>query len=239
MGGGIRFLERLAPAATTTGAQVYAPAPPRFAPWTPELQPDEEQVSVPAAPDRETSDQSPSRVTPAMNVRPTAAAAVERARSSIVVAAPRSDSNRAAPPEQSNALTSVIARDSTMNVSATPSPAASGAPAASSVAAPRASASRSRSPALSVIASAPPRSEAELSDAAVARPPLRERTVAQVSAQPRAERQPVVHVTIDRIEVRSPAARPAASAAPKSKPRTPSSKALGDYLRERDRGAAP
>jgi hypothetical protein len=51
----------------------------------------------------------------------------------------------------------------------------------------------------------------------------------------------VVHVTIDRIDVRAPAARAAASSGPKSKPRTPSSKSLGDYLRERDRpgGSAP
>jgi len=240
MSGAIRFLEQLAPAAATAGAHVYAPVPPRFAPFASELQPDEEQRSVPAAPDAEvqsSSRQSAPRVTPTIDVAAPTTAAAERTRSPEVS---RSDSARGAVPAHASAPVAA-AHATPMNASATPLPLASPAWAASSMAAPRIGGSRPRNAAPSVIESAPSRRKAEASHTAVVRPPLRERTVAQVSAPPRSEPHPVVHVTIDRIEVRAPAARPAASAGPKSKPRTPSSKSLSDYLRERDRagGSAP
>lgn len=70
---------------------------------------------------------------------------------------------------------------------------------------------------------------------AAARPPLSPETVAR-RAGPRAAEAPVVHVTIDRLDVRLPAAapppvRPAA-------PRGPATLPLADYLRQR-RGGTP
>jgi hypothetical protein len=68
---------------------------------------------------------------------------------------------------------------------------------------------------------------------ATARPPLRDRAVAQLTAPGRGE-PTVVQVTIDRIDVRAPAAR-ATPERPPAKPRRAPSQSLGDYLRGRDR----
>lgn len=66
-------------------------------------------------------------------------------------------------------------------------------------------------------------------------PPLSESTLAQRIAPARtAETPTVVHVTIDRIDVRTPSAT-AAQARPQAKPRAASAMSLGDYLRQRDR----
>ncbi|HEU0202078.1 MAG TPA: hypothetical protein VFR86_16805 [Burkholderiaceae bacterium] len=64
------------------------------------------------------------------------------------------------------------------------------------------------------------------------RPPLTESAVAQRAAQVRSE-PTVVHVTIDRIDVRAPAQAPEPALAPK--PRATSTLPLSDYLRQRGR----
>lgn len=70
--------------------------------------------------------------------------------------------------------------------------------------------------------------------AADVRPPLRESTVAQRATSDRAERQDVVHVTIDRIDVRLPAAgTPERRPNPRTRPAA--SVSLGEYLRQRDK----
>lgn len=66
------------------------------------------------------------------------------------------------------------------------------------------------------------------------RPPLSDNTVAQRFSAQRPEAPAIVHVTIDRIDVRMPAAAQA-SQQPTPKPRAASAVALGDYLRQRDR----
>ncbi len=66
-------------------------------------------------------------------------------------------------------------------------------------------------------------------------PPLRESTVAQRAAAPSASQAPtVVHVTIDRIDVRAPAAA-TARARPQPTPRVAPGLSLKDYLRQRER----
>lgn len=64
------------------------------------------------------------------------------------------------------------------------------------------------------------------------RPPLRESTVAQRAAPPRTAMAPVVHVTIDRIDVRVPS--PVATVQPSSPAkRAASTLPLDEYLRQR------
>jgi hypothetical protein len=66
-------------------------------------------------------------------------------------------------------------------------------------------------------------------------PPLRESTIAQRAAAPSASQAPtVVHVTIDRIDVRAPAAA-ATRARPQPTPRVTPDLSLKDYLRQRER----
>jgi hypothetical protein len=64
--------------------------------------------------------------------------------------------------------------------------------------------------------------------------PLRETTVRQRAAAPATGGGPIeVHVTIDRIDVRAPAAAVARPAGPASQTRRAPSQSLADYLRER------
>lgn len=65
-------------------------------------------------------------------------------------------------------------------------------------------------------------------------PPLRESTVAQRATSDRAEPQDVVHVTIDRIDVRLPSAG-TTERRPNPKTRAASTLTLGEYLRQRDK----
>lgn len=66
------------------------------------------------------------------------------------------------------------------------------------------------------------------------RPPLRESTVAQRAASPRAEPQDVVQVTIDRIDVHLPPAGTTERRA-SSRARAAPAVSLGEYLRQRDK----
>ena len=67
-----------------------------------------------------------------------------------------------------------------------------------------------------------------------ARPPLRDSVIEQRVAARRTSAPPVVHVTIDRIDVRVPPAPPAPR--PAARPRSAASATpLADYLRQRDR----
>ena len=64
--------------------------------------------------------------------------------------------------------------------------------------------------------------------------PLRSAAVEQHTAVTRsAERQPIVHVTIDRIDVRAPSVSPAGPTQRASRPRTQTGTSLSDYLRQR------
>jgi len=69
--------------------------------------------------------------------------------------------------------------------------------------------------------------------AVAVRSPLRESTVAQRAAPARGETPTIVHVTIDRVDVRAPPA-PAFTPSLNQKPRAMSTVSLSDYLRQRD-----
>jgi hypothetical protein len=87
-------------------------------------------------------------------------------------------------------------------------------------------------PEVTLHASGPIAAREPLPAPADVRPPLRESALAGRAAR-HSEAPDVVHVTIDRIDVRMPAAaRPAQRR--DSKPRATSTVALGDYLRRRD-----
>jgi hypothetical protein len=66
-----------------------------------------------------------------------------------------------------------------------------------------------------------------------ARAPLRESTVAQRSTAQRGETPAVVHVTIDRVDVRTPGTATPSRLSPK--PRASSTVSLSEYLHQRDR----
>lgn len=65
------------------------------------------------------------------------------------------------------------------------------------------------------------------------RPPLRESAVAQRAVLPQAEKPAVVHVTIDRVDVRAPS--PAVERRSSPRKRSASTVSLDDYLRQRER----
>lgn len=67
------------------------------------------------------------------------------------------------------------------------------------------------------------------------RPPLRDIAVAQRAASLRAEAPAVVHVTIDRIDVRAPGTAAPSERRLNPKPRTASTVSLSDYLRQHER----
>jgi hypothetical protein len=86
------------------------------------------------------------------------------------------------------------------------------------------------------IAAGRPKPSSAVRPAAAA--PLRTQTLQRAQRAAKPDAAPVVHVTIDRIDVRVPA--PAESSAPARKPRPASTVApLADYLRKTRNGAAP
>jgi len=237
---GIRFLEQLAPARAGSTPSAYAPVPPLFAPslTTPDLE--EEHLSLASSRDADVQSSSVKShtfgTTPA-TVAGHAQPAVEHA---LSPGAPRSELVRDVVPGEASTPTRVIMRAATTTTSSKPSPGAPTRRGESSTVAPNDDGPRARVPAPSLLESGPSQPMGEASSAAIVRSPLRERPMMHVSASPRAEPQPVVHVTIDRIEVRAPAAQPPAPAS-RPKASTPSSKSLSDYLAERNRagGATP
>jgi hypothetical protein len=230
------FLARLAPAALSAAPSVRAALPSRFDSKGSAETLVEQVVETPAE-DRRPARPAPSAAEPASEaVSPTVTAtapSVTPKQMAVMQTVARLD-----PREQRVSIADtpqVPAGASPLSPGAAPLPPVDspGSPASFTRYSPREEPSRLPSGKPSLTAS--PEGFAQWSRPAVdVPPPLRESTVAQRATSDRAERQDVVHVTIDRIDLRLPSAgTPEHRANPRTRPAT--SVSLGDYLRQRDK----
>jgi hypothetical protein len=242
----VRFLEQLMPAAHHGGPFVRAALPSRFAPQAFDI---ESRESLALRSGDDASERDEAHVVPPQRPRPSHDESARSTQTSqspaarAVVSDPSlvhvtpvqrradarqepADSSVAAAPSSSHttslALPPTLQRRSAADVTAVP---------------------RERPPAGARNASGaviPPRVANNSPVKTIGRPPLREH-VREQRIGPSAVQQPtIVQVTIDRIDVRAPAAN-ATPERTTSKPRNTSFKSLGDYLRQRDgaSGGAP
>lgn len=229
----VRFLEQLMPAAHQGGASVRAALPSRFAPQSFEIE-SKESPAVRTRDDAGSRDEP--RVAPPQQSKPsndestrsTQRSPAERGVGDPVVAhaAPvpvRADARQK--PADSSAARPLPSPD-------TPTPAlAPTLQRAADVSAPRKRERAAVGDASAVVNASPTSNKAPVN--AIGRPPLREHVREQRINPPPVQQPTIVQVTIDRIDVRAPAAN-ATPERTASKPRNASFKSLGDYLRQRD-----
>jgi len=234
----LRFFERLAPGARQASPAVRAALPPRFAPGDSAGALSEEAKDVAARPGE------PARQRQG-DVAAAAPPQAERRSEERLLSAPLAQSRRPSladapdksrPQSAAHPLDPAVLgiKDAAGNVHAeAPSrPLQRGIAARVAEADPPRAASRSIE---TSIESTDASFDASAWPAAEIQAPLSEAAVAQRAAPARAEAPTVVHVNIDRVDVRMPVA-PAAAPKLTPKPRGASTVSLGDYLRQRDRG---
>jgi hypothetical protein len=222
----VPFLQRLAPAVTQAPSAVRAALPPRFAPQSVvEAEPIAAAAPaasmaakpLPAQPVERHSAEAPAptgpRTLPQHDAATVAVRAVQPTHATPVAAAPGTG-RREAPSNATEPSAPPLARAGL----ASTEPALPPRPAA--MAGEPARVQRSPEPAHST----------------PFQPPLSPATLAQRTLPQAAPTPPVIHVTIDRLDVRLPAPATAPKAAPK--PRTTTTLPLADYLRQR-RGEPP
>lgn len=233
----LRFLARLAPASREAAPSVRAALPSRFAPGEGTEPLTEQLVETPApgsgAAPQEVAVATPSAKSPALAAEPAAPRAASKPVSTQGMAWLDPQGPRAAPAEVPSRRAAGTPRGNQAEpASAQPGPLSRTAQAMATQREPQAPPQRPEPDSAPKMAADP---WADSSGPAVdVRPPLRESTVAQRAPSLRAEAQPVVQVTIDRIDVRVPP-QPLPERRPNPRSRNAPTVSLSEYLRQRSR----
>ena len=233
----LRFLARLAPASREAAPSVRAALPSRFAPGEGVEPLTGQLVETPApgswAAPQEVAVATPSARSPALAAEPAAPQATSKPVPMQGVAWFEPQGLRAAPAEAPSLRVAGTPRGNQAEpASAQPDPLSRAAQAVAAQREPQAPNQRPEPVSAPKMAADPWTDSSR--PAVDVRPPLRESTVAQRAPSLRAEAQPVVQVTIDRIDVRVPP-QPLPERQPNPRSRNAPTISLSEYLRQRSR----